>query len=379
MAGADLPRSDGHPFYERLNGILEACGFDDFAESECGRFYAERMGRPSLAPGRYFRLLLLGYFEGLGSERGMAWRAQDSLSIRRFLGLGLSESSPDHSTISRTRRRIDVEAHRRVFSWVLGRLAESGLLSGKTVGVDATTLEANAALRSIVRRDSGADYDTFLRGLAEASGVETPTRASLARFDRKRRKKLSNEEWENPHDPDAEITKMKDGRTHLAYKAEQAVDLEYGTILGVTVQGGTKGDTASFHGTLEETFEQVKSATGDDARDQGDRCGQGVPQQRSSRGHRRAGTSQLHLGAGPWSSSLEGQEGSAGHRVREPPTEPGESWQTDAAPAGRAARAALCSPVRDRRYAARASARPFEHPQADTHPRQRMQPRAPHA
>ena len=203
VAGADLPRSAGHPFYERLNGILDAGGFDEFAESACAVFYAERMGRPSLPPGRYFRLLLLGYFEGLGSERGIAWRAQDSLSIRRFLGLGVSESSPDHSTISRTRRRIDVEAHRRVFSWVLGGLAESGLLSGKTVGVDATTLEANAALRSIVRRDSGDDYDTFLRGLAEASGVETPTRASLARFDRKRKKKLSNEEWENPHDPDA--------------------------------------------------------------------------------------------------------------------------------------------------------------------------------
>ena len=158
-----------------------------------------------------------------------------------------------------------MEAHRRVFSWVLGRLAESGLVSGKTVGVDATTLEANAALRSIVRRDSGEDYDTFLRGLAEASGVETPTRASLARFDRKRKKKLSNEEWENPLDPDAEITRMKDGRTHLAYKAEQAVDLESGAILGVTVQGGSKGDTASFHETLEETFEQVETVTGDDA------------------------------------------------------------------------------------------------------------------
>ena len=236
VSAGDLPRSAGHPFYERLNGILESGGFDEFAESECSRFYAERMGRPSLAPGRYFRLLLLGYFEGLDSERAIAWRAQDSLSTRRFLGLGLSEAVPDHSTISRTRRRIDVESHRRLFSWVLRRLAESGLLSGKTVGVDATTLEANAALRSIVRRDNGDDYETFVRGLAEASGVETPTRAELARFDRKRKKKLSNEEWENPHDPDAQITKMKDGRTHLAYKAEQAVDLEHGTIVGVSVQ-----------------------------------------------------------------------------------------------------------------------------------------------
>ena len=152
-----------------------------------------------------------------------------------------------------------------MFSWVLGRLGESGLLSGKTVGVDATTLQANAAPRSIVRRDSGEDYDAFVRGLAEASGVETPTRAELARFDRKRKKKLSNEEWENPHDPDAQITKMKDGRTHLAYKAEQAVDLEHGTIVGVSVQGGAKGDTESLHETLDEAFEQVSSVTADEA------------------------------------------------------------------------------------------------------------------
>ncbi len=263
MSGTNLPRSSGHPFYERLNEVLESAGFDEFVESACAGFYAERMGRPSLRPGRYFRLFLLGYFEGLDSERGIAWRAQDSLSVRWFLDLGVTESAPDHSTISRTRRRIDLETHKRVFSWVLGRLAESGLVSGKTLGVDATTLEANAALRSIVRRDTGADYDEFVRGLAEASGVPTLTRADLVRFDRKRKKKLPNEEWQNPHDREAEITKMKDGRTHLAYKAEQAVDLENGTILGVTIHGGAKGDTDSLSETLEETFEQVESALGD--------------------------------------------------------------------------------------------------------------------
>ena len=262
MSGGDLPRSSGHPFYERLNGLLESGGFDEFVESECSEFYAERMGRPSLRPGRYFRLLLLGYFEGLDSERGIAWRAQDSLSVRRFLDLGVTESAPDHSTISRTRRLISVETHAKVFSWVLGVLAESGLVSGKTVGVDATTLEANAALRSIVRRDTGAEYEEFVRGLAEASGVATPTKAELARFDRKRKKKLSNDEWENPHDPDAQITKMKDGRTHLAYKMEQGVDLSCGTILGVTIHGGAKGDTESLFETLEETFDQVESAVG---------------------------------------------------------------------------------------------------------------------
>ena len=333
MAGADLPRSAGHPFYERLNGILEAGGFDELVESECAQFYAERMGRPSLCPGRYFRLLLVGYFEGLDSERGIAWRAQDSLSIRRFLGLGVTESAPDHSTISRTRRLVDVETHSRVFSWVLGRLAESGLVSGKTVGMDATTLEANAALRSIVRLDSGEDYDEFVRGLAEASGVETPTRTELVRFDRKRKKKLSNAEWENPHDPEAEITKMKDGRTHFAYKAEQAVDLESGTILGVTVQGGSKGG----HGVVRRDAGGDLRAGGigdrGRCRDPGDRCRQGLPQQRCSRLHRRVGPSQLHRGAGPWSSSLEGQEGPAGHRVREPSADPGQSGQADAAPA----------------------------------------------
>ncbi len=218
--------------------MLESSGFDEFVESECAGFYAERMGRPSLPPGTYFRLLMVGFFEGLDSEREIAWRAQDSLSIRGFLGLSVTEGSPDHSTISRTRRLIDLETHGKVFSWVLERLAESGLVSGKTVGVDATTLEANAALRSIVRRDTGSGYEEFVRGLAEASGLATLTRAELARFDRKRKKKLSNEEWENPHDPDAEVTKMKDGRTHLAYKAEQAVDLESGAILGVTLHGG---------------------------------------------------------------------------------------------------------------------------------------------
>src|SRR5436309_10609789 len=169
VATSDLPASPGHPFYQRLNQILEAHGFDAFVERLCRRFYAPGVGRPSLPPGRYFRLMLLGYFEGLGSERGMAWRAADSLAIRSFLGLALDEGAPDHSTISRTRRLIDVETHERVFTWVLERLAKADLLVGKTIGIDATTLEANAAMRSIVRRDTGASYEEFLKGLAKAS------------------------------------------------------------------------------------------------------------------------------------------------------------------------------------------------------------------
>jgi transposase len=268
VATTDLPRSAGHPFYERLNGLLEEAGFDGFVEERCRRFYALTMGRPSLAPGMYFRLLLIGYFEGLDSERGMAWRAADSLGLRRFLRVGLEEAPPDHSTISRTRRLIDVETHREVFTWVLGVLARKGLLQGKTLGVDATTLEANAALKSIVRRDSGESYQEFLAKLAQESGIETPTREDLARLDRKRKKKASNRDWVNPHDPDAKITKMKDGRTHLAHKAEHAVDLETGAVVAVTVQGADQGDTTTIQETFVEAAEQMEAVGKEAAADE---------------------------------------------------------------------------------------------------------------
>jgi len=252
VSAGELPKSPGHPFYEALKGVLEGAGFDRFVERRCEQFYARGVGRPSLAPGRYFRLMLLGYFEGLGSERGMAWRAADSLAVRSFLGLGLEERGPDHSTISRTRRLIDVETHREVFAWVLEQLAGKGLLKGKTVSVDATTLEANAAMRSIVRRDTGESYQTYLEGLAKASGVKTPTRAALARLDRRRKRKGSNKIWRSPTDSDAKVTKMKDGRTHLAHKAEHAVDMDSGVIVAVTVQDADAGDTSTMPKTLAE-------------------------------------------------------------------------------------------------------------------------------
>jgi transposase len=257
VATDDLPKSPGHPFYTRLNALLDTRGFDRFVEDKCRGFYAAVMGRPSLAPGCYFRLLLVGYFEGIDSERGIAWRATDSLAVRSFLRLPLNEAPPDHSTISRTRRLIDLDTHRAVFTWVLERVAEAGLLKGKTVAIDATTLEANAAMRSIVRRDTGASYEEFLTGLAKASGIETPTREQLARLDRKRKKKTPNKDWTNPHDPDAKITKMKDRRTHLAHKAEHAVDLETGAVVAVTLQGADHGDTTTIEQTLAEAVEQL--------------------------------------------------------------------------------------------------------------------------
>lgn len=257
LATSELPRSPGHPFYQRLNRVLEEAGFDEFAEKHCARFYAGEIGRPGLQPGRYFRLLLLGYFEGLDSERGIAWRAADSLAVRSFLNLGLDERGPDHSTISRTRRLIDVETHRELFGWVLERLAAAGLLKGKTLVVDGTTLEANAAMRSIVRRDTGEKYDEYLTRLAKAAGIRTPSRAALARLDRRRARKGSNEQWKSPSDPDAKITKMKDGRTHLAHKAEHAVDLDSGAIVALTVQDASVGDTATIMDTLSEAEGQL--------------------------------------------------------------------------------------------------------------------------
>ena len=260
IATSDLPTSPGHPFYARLNALLDAHAFDRFVEGLCGSFYAPVMGRPSLSPGRYFRLLLVGYFEGIDSERGIAWRATDSLAVRSFLRVALNEAAPDHSTISRTRRLIDLETHRAVFTWVQQRLAEAGLLKGKTVAIDATTLEANAAMRSIVRRDTGESYQEFLTRLAKASGIKTPTRDALARLDRKRKKKTSNKDWTNPYDPDAKVTKMKDGRTHLAHKAEHAVDLDTGAIVAVTLQGADEGDTTTIVETTIAAAEQVEDA-----------------------------------------------------------------------------------------------------------------------
>jgi transposase len=253
----ELATAPGHPFYKRLNELLDNEKFDEFVESRCVQFYAQKNGRPSLPPGTYFRLLLIGYFEGIDSERGIAWRVADSLGLRQFLHIALDEDTPDHCTISRTRRLIDVETHRKVFLWALAVIADHGLLKGKTVGVDATTLEANAAMRTIVRRDNGASYDEFLKDLAKESGIETPTREDLARVDRKRQKKGSNEEWKSATDPDARITKMKDGSTHLAHKAEHAVDMETGAVIAVTLQPADRGDTTTIKETLAETAENL--------------------------------------------------------------------------------------------------------------------------
>lgn len=263
VATDSLAVGPGHPFYVRLNEVLATEDFDPFVESLCAPYYQEKRGRPSIPPGVYFRLLLIGYFERIDSERGIAWRCADSLSLRAFLGMALDERTPDHSSLSRIRTRLPLEVHQEVFGKILTILARHELIHGKTVGVDATTLEANAALRSIVRRDTGESYNEFLEGLAKASGIETPTRQDLAQLDRKRPKKGSNDDWVHPHDPDAEITKMKDGSTHLAHKDEHAVDMDTGAVLAVTLHGGAEGDTRSVTRTLAKVEENIETVRED--------------------------------------------------------------------------------------------------------------------
>ena len=322
VATQKLPRSPGHPFYERLNQVLEKAGFDAFVEARCARFYADGIGRPSLRPGRYFRMLLVGYFEGLNSERGIAWRVADSMSLRAFLDLDPEETPPNHSTVSRTRRRIDVETHGEVFTWVLKQLAQAGLVQGKTIGIDATTLEANAALRTLVRRDTGQDYETFVKGLAKSSGVPTPTREELVRFDRKRKKKTSNREWMNPHDPDAKITKLKDGRTRLGHKVEEAVDLETGAVVAVTAPEEL-GDTSDPGG---DPPDGAGGSGGGRVGSPGPGSGggQGIPQQRDGAGVEGTGIAGVSVGNGSGPAQLEGEEPEVpGAGVRESETDSG--------------------------------------------------------
>ena len=258
-----LPKSMGHAFYDHLQRTLLKSKFDAFAEKLCKPRDTKGKGRPSIPPGRYFRMLLVGYFEGIDSERGICWRCADSLSLREFLRLDLKGSVPDHSSLSRIRSRLPVEAHHEIFVFVLKLLADADLVKGKRLGIDASTMEADAALKTIVRRDSGEDYEAMLKRLAEESGIKTPTKAELVRFDRKRKgKTLSNKDWESPVDPDSRIAKRKDGRTHLAHKPEHVVDLDSGAIVAAKIHHADKGDTAIMHTTLADAKRNLKAALG---------------------------------------------------------------------------------------------------------------------
>ena len=262
-----LPKSSGHPFYQRLNALLAEADFDRWIERRCQRYYntEEARGQPSIPPGVYFRMLLVGYFEGIDSQRGIAWRCADSLSLRQFLGIPLDEATPDPKTLSNTRRRLPEEVFDEVFQFVLGIAAEKKLLSGKTVGVDSTLLEANAAMKSIVRRDTGEDWKQYVTRLMREEGAidkdYEPTDEEVRRFDKNRKnKRVSNTEWVSPNDPESRIAQMKDGRTHLAYKAEQVVDLNSDIILAAEIYPADTADTQTLVDSVLEAVENVKQA-----------------------------------------------------------------------------------------------------------------------
>ncbi len=257
---SELPRSPGHAFYDRLQSLLNEAGFDRFVEDICKPYYAPRMGAPSLPPGRYFRMHMVGYFEGIASERGIVWRCSDSYSLRDFLRLGTCDKVPDHSWLSKTRSRLSHEVHEQVFGWVLALATDAGLVKGERIGVDGSTMEANAALRTIVRRGTGETYRQMLTKMAQESGVATPRLDDLVRLDRARKgKKLSNEDWTSPTDADAKIARMKDGTTHLAYKPEHAVDLDTGVIVAAPLHSSDEGDTRTLNPTLDEVEKNLSA------------------------------------------------------------------------------------------------------------------------
>jgi transposase len=254
-----LAQGQGQPFYQLLEAFLCEHDSDRFVQDKCRKFYARKRGRPAYPPGFYFRALLMGYFEGLGSERAIAWRIQDSLSLRAWLGFAPNQKVPVHSTLSHTRQRISLRAHRDVFRWVLARLGAAGLLCGRTLGIDASTMQANAALKTLVRRDSGQNYQQFVDGLLRGAGVRHPTAEDRRRLDRRRNKTLSNKDWVHPHDPQARILKLKDGRTRLGYKDEQTVDLDTGAVIAVVTHPGDHGDPQSLKKTMEESEQNLVS------------------------------------------------------------------------------------------------------------------------
>jgi transposase len=255
MLASQAPRSPGHVFFQKLNEVLAEAGFDRWVETLCRPYYADKLGRPGIPPGVYFRMLLVGYFEGIGSQRGIAWRCADSLSLRKFLGMASNEDSPDHSSLTVIRERLPHEVHAAVFEWVLTLAREKKTLNGKTLGVDSTTLEANAAMKSIIRKDTGEDWQQYLTTLMRESGAigpdDAPTVEELKRFDKSRKNKtVSNDEWESPVDPDSRIAKMKDGTTHLAYKAEHAVDLDSEMIVAAEIYPANQADTFTLEDTV---------------------------------------------------------------------------------------------------------------------------------
>ena len=261
VARDQIKTSKGSGFYDRLAADLDEQGFGDHIRELCAPYYDEGSGgRPPIDPEVYFKMLIVGFFEKIGSERGIASRCEDSLSIRRFLRYDLVEATPNHSSLSVIRKRLAREVYEEAFTFSLRPLRKAGLLKGEAIGVDRSTVEANASLEKLTRREDGKSYRAYVGELAaESEGIDPEDHAAVADFDRRRKdKKVSNEEWFSPNDPDAKIGPRKDGAWDMIHKVENAVDLESGAILSVEVQAATKGDATDMAAHFETAAAMVE-------------------------------------------------------------------------------------------------------------------------
>jgi len=262
-----LAKATPSRFYELLNGTLERMKFAEQVWASCAPDYADatRGGRPGIDPVTYFKMLMIGFFEGIASEREIAARCADSLSLRGFLGYRLDEATPDHSSMSVIRQRLGSACFEEVFGLVLVALRAHGLLKGRHLGRDSSVIEANASLRSLSERNTEEGYWAYVQRLAKEAGLETTDAAELRRFDRKRPgRKTSNEQWQNPHDPDAKIGKTKDGATDMVYLPEHTVDLETGAIVQAQVLPGDHRDSQDLSTRVIEAVVTVQETTGAD-------------------------------------------------------------------------------------------------------------------
>lgn len=265
---AEIVSTPAGGFYQKLDEALSSFGFGDRVRALCEPFYCTDEsvgGRPGIDPEVYFKMLLVGFFEDISSERGIATRCGDSLSIRQFLHYSLTETTPHHSSFTRIRQRLDDSVYDDVFGLILAALKEQNLLKGKNIAIDASTIEANASLKSLEHRMTGEAYRQYVKRLAKEAGVDTDDPAAVSRFDKKRPgRKTSNKDWQNPHDPDAKIGPTKRGSMRMIYKPEHIVDLDTGAILDVDIRPGDEADTHELAAKIFSAEERVNGALGND-------------------------------------------------------------------------------------------------------------------
>ena len=265
MATTQLARPAKSTFYSKLDQTLDSMDFADKVRQACAPAYDQSgTGRPGIDPVVYLKMMMIGFFENLSSERAIAARCADSICIREFLHYELTEETPDHSSLSVIRQRLEGPIFEQIFTIVLGALEKHGLLKGKNLGIDSSVIEANASLRGLVNRNTGEQYWEYVKGLAQESGIDPKDTEAVRKFDRKRPKKMSNQEWKNPDDPDAKIGPKKDGATDMIHKPETVVDLDTGAITSAQVLPGDHADCHDASTRILEAQQTINQARGND-------------------------------------------------------------------------------------------------------------------